>query len=120
MKKAVVHFEIGCSNIPETVDFYKKVFDWDVRANGNSAVIDTGREDAIPGHISKLGPNDPQNYINIYIETDTLEKDLEVIEAHGGKVAVAPITLPDGRTFAWFEDVAGNRVGLITPKKNSI
>ena len=115
MKKAVVHFEIGCSNIAETVNFYKKIFDWDIFPNGNSATIDTGRENAISGHINKLPPPDPQKYINIYIETDALDEDLKQIASNGGKILVTPIQLPDGRKFAWFEDVAGNTVGLITP-----
>ena len=116
MKKAIVHFEIGCSNISETADFYKKVFDWNIIPNGNSAIIDTGRTDTMPGHLNQLGPNDPQNYITVYIETDSIEKDLNLIESNGGKRFVDPITLPDGRVFAWFEDIAGNKVGLITPK----
>ena len=119
MKKAVVHFEIGCNNITETVDFYRDVFDWNIDPKGNSAIIDTGRDDAIPGHINKLGPNEPQNYINIYIETDSIEDDLKVIESHGGKKLVGPIKLPDGRFFAWFQDTAGNTVGLITPHLGS-
>ena len=119
MRKAVVHFEIGCNNLPATADFYKNVFDWGVEVKGNSAVIDTGREDTIPGHINKLGPNDPEKYITIYIETDTLQEDLKAIETNGGKVLVQPIQLPDGRSFAWFEDVAKNIVGLITPQVSS-
>lgn len=116
MKKPVVHFEIGCSDIPETVEFYKDIFQWDITPQGNSAAIDTGKSGAIPGHINKLGPGEPQNYINIYIETDSLEADLASIEDKGGKKLVGPLTLPDGRSFAWFQDIAGNTVGLITPK----
>ena len=116
MKKAVVHFEIGCSNIPETAEFYKDVFDWDITAEGNSASIDTRKEGAIAGHLTKLGENEPEKYINIYIETDELSHDLRKIEAKGGKTLIGPIELPDGRSFAWFEDVAGNTLGLITPK----
>ena len=67
------------------------------------------------GNINKLGPDEPQKYITIYIETDSLESDLKAIEYNGGKILVNPIKLPDGREFAWFEDVAGNTVGLITP-----
>ncbi len=115
MKKAVVHFEIGCGNITQTVDFYREIFDWNISPTENSASIDTGKEGAITGHINKLGIDEPQQYITFYIETDTLEIDLKMIEAQGGKKLVNPITLPDGRTFAWFEDVAGNKVGLITP-----
>ena len=114
MKKAVVHFEIGCSNISETAAFYQKVFDWQVTPNGSTASIDTGIADSLPGHINQLGPDDPQNYITIYIETDTIEADLLSIEANGGKKFVGPLPLPDGRQFAWFQDVAGNIMGLIS------
>ena len=116
MKKTVVHFEIGCSNLEKTSAFYKTVFDWNLTQHGNSAIIDTGAEDALSGHINQLGPNDPQNYVTIYIETDTLHTDLEAIEANGGEIFVGPIKLPDDREFAWFKDVAGNLIGLITPK----
>ncbi|MEM7108311.1 MAG: VOC family protein [Bacteroidota bacterium] len=115
MKKTVVFFEIGCSDLEKTSEFYKSVFNWNLKQQGNSAIIDTGDENAINGHLNKLAPDEPQKYITIYIETDTLAADLKVIEAKGGKVLVNPVQLPDGRKFAWFEDVAGNTVGLITP-----
>ena len=28
MNSPVVHFEIGCDNLSETVEFYKSVFNW--------------------------------------------------------------------------------------------
>ena len=116
MKRPIVHFEIGCSNLPETIDFYKKTFDWDIAQHGSSAAIDTGVTGAIPGHLNQLTPPDPQKYVTVYIETDELDKDLEKVVANGGKVFVNPVQLPDGRTFAWFEDTSGNLMGLITPK----
>ncbi len=116
MKKAVVHFEIGCRDIEKTAEFYKTIFDWDIIPKGSSAPIHTGREDAIPGHINQLGPDEPQHYLTVYIETDTLEDDLRAIESQGGKILVRPIKLADERWFAWFEDIAGNTIGLITPK----
>ena len=115
MKKTVVHFEIGCSDIAKTSEFYKAVFDWNLKQQGNSVIIDTGIEGALTGHINKLGPNEPQKYVTIYIETDSLRSDLKAIKYNGGKILVNPIKLPDGREFAWFEDVAGNTIGLITP-----
>ena len=115
MKKSVIHFEIGCGDISATTDFYKKVFDWNIIPNGNSAAIDTGKAGAIPGHLTQLNPDEPQKYINIYIETDEIEEDLKAIETNGGKKLIGPLKLPDGRFFAWFQDIAGNTVGLITP-----
>ncbi|MEP3209278.1 MAG: VOC family protein [Maribacter sp.] len=115
MKKTVVHFEIGCGDIDKTSDSYSAVFDWKLNNHGNSSIIDTRNEDALSGHINKLGPNDPQNYVTVYIETDALHSDLEAIESNGGEIFVKPIKLPDGREFAWLKDVAGNLIGLITP-----
>lgn len=115
MNKPVVHFEIGCNNISETVEFYKLIFNWNIVPKGNSAAIDTGKDGGISGHINKLDSDEPHNYINIYIETATLEDDLKLIDSKGGKKLVGPISLPDGRKFAWFQDVADNTVGLITP-----
>ncbi len=115
MKKRVVHFEIGCSDIEKTSEFYRAVFDWKMQQHGNSAFLETDPENSISGHLNQLGPDDPQNYVTVYIETDSLESDLKAIEAHGGNIFVGPIQLPDGRSFAWFEDVAGNKLGLITP-----
>ena len=117
MTRKVVHFEIGCSDIDKTSEFYEAVFDWKLTKHGNSAIIDTGNEDALSGHLNKLGPNDPQNYVTVYIETDSLYSDLEAIQSYGGEIFVKPIKLPDGREFAWFKDVAGNLIGLITPKQ---
>lgn len=116
MKRTVVHFEIGCSDIDKTAAFYEAVFDWKLMRHGNSALIDTGKEDALPGHLNQLGPNDPQNYVTVYIETNTIESDLKAVESHGGEIFVHPVKLPDGRVFAWFKDVAGNLIGLIASK----
>jgi len=118
LSKPVVHFEIGCDKLSETVEFYKDVFNWNIMTNDNSASIDTGKEGGISGHITELG-HEPRKYINIYVETETIAHDLDLIESKGGKKLVGPIDLPDGRTFAWFQDVAGNTVGLITPLSDS-
>ena len=114
MSKPVVHFEIGCDNLSETVGFYKDVFNWTIITKDNSASIEAGKKSGIPGHITELG-HDPRKYIHIYIETEGIADDLKLIESKGGKKLVDPIDLPDGRVFAWFQDVAGITVGLITP-----
>lgn len=118
MKKPVVHFEIGCSNIPATTAFYQKVFDWNITQTGEtSAAISSEGSGSIPGHFTRLAPDEPQKYVTVYIETNALKEDLDAIESNGGKVLIGPIELPDQRSFAWFEDVAGNTIGLITPSK---
>ena len=117
MSKPVIHFEIGCDNLPKTIEFYKNVFGWDIVTNNNLASINSNPENGIPGHITDL-VSEVDNYITIYIQTETIVQDLKLIESKGGKVLVNPIELPNGRTFAWFQGVAGNTVGLLTPLNN--
>ena len=113
MKNPVVHFEIGCDNLSETVSFYQDIFDWTITTKDKNASIDS-EEPGISGHINELG-HDLRKYITIYIETETMASDLKLIESNGGKILVGPKKLSDGRTFAWFQDIAKNIVGLITP-----
>ena len=114
MNKPVIHFEMGCDNLSETVEFYKDIFNWDIITKDNLASINFNTKNGIPGHITDL-VTEIRNYITIYIETETIDKDLKLIESKGGRTLVNPVNLPDGRTFAWFQDVAGNTVGLLTP-----
>ena len=85
MKKTVVHFEIGCQDIPGTSQLYQQVFGWEINPTGNSASIDTGDPSSLTGHLNKLGPNDPQNYVTVYIETDTLKQTLPPSNPMGAK-----------------------------------
>ena len=54
MGNPVIHFEIGCQNLAETVEFYAKLFDWKMEDMGPATLIRTGAE--VGGHITALGP----------------------------------------------------------------
>ena len=82
-----------------------------IQKKGISASIETDDGAGVPGHITELG-HDPRNYINIYIQSENINEDLKLIESNGGKKLIGPLDLPDGRKFAWFQDIAGNTVGL--------
>ena len=110
----VVHFEIGCANKEDTSRFYQSVFNWNITDIGISSSVDTGAGSGINGHITALG-HEPFQYIKIYIEVADVEKHLQLVEQNGGKRKIGPLPLPDGRFFAWCEDVAGNTIGLISP-----
>jgi predicted enzyme related to lactoylglutathione lyase len=109
MGNKVVHFEIGCKDSPATQKFYTSLFDWEVSPMGPAAMISTG-EGGIGGHISALG-HEPHHYLTFYVEVDDLAAALKKAEELGGKTVIPPQTIPTG-SFAWFEDPAGNVVGL--------
>ncbi len=111
----VVHFEIGCKDLKKTSEFYQKTFGWDITAEPSSAQINTNADSGIQGHLTALG-HEPHNYINFYIEVEDITGILDIIETNGGKTLIGPVEIPGGQQFAWFKDVAGNTLGLITKK----
>lgn len=114
----VVHFEIGCPDMAAATEFYQKTFGWEMVAGPRSTQINTLSEKGIQGHMTSLG-HEPHNYINIYIEVEDIDATLNEIETNGGSRIVGPIDIDDGMQFAWFKDVAGNTVALITPGQQS-
>ena len=115
MGRPVVHFEIGCRDSAKTRDFYSKLFDWQIRAEGPASVIQTGGGKGIDGHITSLG-HEPQHYVAFYVEVEDIQSYLDKATQLGGKMLVPPVQIPTGH-FAWLADPDGNIVGLLQPKK---
>ncbi|HVN10239.1 MAG TPA: VOC family protein [Patescibacteria group bacterium] len=114
MGQPVVHFEIGCRDTSRTQQFYSQLFDWQMQAAGPAAMISTGSQAGIQGHISSLG-HEPHNYVTVYVQVDDPKAYLERAAALGGKTLVPPVEIPTG-TFAWLADPEGNIIGLWKPK----
>lgn len=113
MAHAVIHFEIGCKDVPKTEVFYSQLFGWTTTNAGNAALIDTGAGTGIDGHITALG-HEPHRYTIFYVEVDDLGSCIETAKTLGGKMLVPPVAIPGG-TFAWIADPDGNTVGLWKP-----
>jgi uncharacterized protein len=109
-----MHFEIGCTNSPRTQDFYTRLFDWKVEPMGAAAMIATGSDAGIQGHITSLG-HEPQHYITFYVHVDDVAGYLKKAESLGGKTLVPPTEVPNAGHFAWLADPDGNIVGLWKP-----
>jgi len=113
MGDPVVHFEIGCKDLPGTTAFYTEVFDWAATPTPYASLLDTRSEGGATGHITALG-HEPHQYVTFYIQVEDITGTLTRIEGAGGKKVIGPVPLPDGKKFAWFSDPGGNMVGLIT------
>ena len=113
MGKPVVHFEIGCRDIPKTEAFYSELFGWTAQAAGPASMIDTGSQSGIQGHMTALG-HEPYHYTIFYVEVEDVQAYIDKATALGGKMLVPPISIPAG-TFAWIADPDGNTVGLWKP-----
>jgi len=102
----LVHFEIGCRDLPATKSFYEQLFGWKFNDQFQIAEQAAG----IPGHLVSLG-HEPHNYTIFYIQVDDVALAIHQAETLGGKNLVGPIKIPTG-TFAWIQDPQGNTVGL--------
>ncbi len=112
MGDRVVSFEIGCDDLAATSAFYEAVFGWKTEDYGpDGRRIETGANDGLNGHLVAL--NDWPNALNIYIEVDDIASKMERVVKAGGQALVGPLPTPDGQTFAWVKDVAGNTIGLL-------
>lgn len=109
----VVHFEIGCKDLERTTAFYTGLFGWSPTPIPQGSILDTNTAEGIPGHITALG-HEPHQYVTFYIQVADIKDSLAKIEAAGGKKLVGPVTLPNNKQFAWFTDLEGNMVGLVT------
>jgi hypothetical protein len=115
MGRPVVHFEIGCRDQAATAKFYEDLFDWKTQPMSPAAMIATGSDKGIPGHITSLG-HEPHNYTIFYVDVEDVAAALKKAEQLGGKTIVPPVPIPTGK-FAWLADPEGNTVGLFETQK---
>jgi len=114
MANPVVHFEIGCADSPKTQEFYTSLFGWKIDDHGPAAMVNTGADSGIHGHISTSG-REPHQYVTVYVQVDDLQAYLNKAEQLGGKTVIPPTEIPEAGSFAWFADVEGNTIGLWKP-----
>jgi predicted enzyme related to lactoylglutathione lyase len=114
MGQPVVHFEIGCRDSERTQSFFKQLFGWKIKVEGANAMIETGGEGGIGGHITSLG-HEPHRYVTVYVQVDDVEAYLKRAEILGGRRTLGPVDVPNG-ILAWFTDPDGNLLGLWKPK----
>ena len=107
-KHPVVHFEIGCRDLPATKEFYSKLFDWPI--DDQYQIADAG----LTGHLTALG-HEPQHYTMFYVQVEDVAEAITRAVSLGGKKIVGPVPLPTG-TFAWIMDPQENVIGLWKPK----
>ena len=114
MPNPVIHFEIGGRNSEKTQQFFTELFNWSTAMAGPAAMVSTGSDQGIQGHISALG-HEPFNYVTIYVQVDDLQAYLDKAESLGGKTILAPTEVPGMGAFAWLSDIDGNTIGLWKP-----
>jgi uncharacterized protein len=107
----ICYIELPATDIPRSVEFYKRVFGWNIRQrdSGQFAFDDT------TGQVSgswRLGrPPSSSVGMLVYIMVDSVAATLDSVVANGGEI-VQPIGGDAPEITARFHDPAGNIIGL--------
>lgn len=114
-----MHFEIPADNPERAVEFYKKVFGWQIskwEGSGDYWLAATGEkgEAGIDGAImDRSGPKTTVNTIDVPALDDFIKK----VKAAGGKTVGERQTIPGVGIFTYCEDTEGNLFGILQSER---
>jgi len=107
----ICYVELPAADIARSVDFYRNVFEWNVRArdDGHTAFDDSVGEVSGTWVLGRAPSTEAG--ILIYIMVDSVAATLVEIVKNGGTV-VQPVGADAPEITARFSDPAGNLIGL--------
>src|SRR5215213_6852998 len=111
----VIHFELAADNPERAVQFYSKVFGWQINKwEGQDYWLVTTGESSTPGIDGAIMPRDPQRppIVNT-IGVDSLDDSVAMTAANGGTVLEPKMPIPGVGYFAYCLDTEGNPFGLM-------
>lgn len=125
----VVHFEIHFDDEKRALDFYKKVFGWEIQSIPEMSynIVRTAETDEKTRMIKEVGAinggmmkrDDSIKSPVITIDVKSVDESLEMIEKSGGKILKAKIAVGDMGFVGYFQDTEGNVLGLWETAKKS-
>lgn len=109
--RPVVHWEIRARDAGKISDFYSKMFNWDIGAEGRLRQISPGigAPETITGHLLE----DDESGVTLYIQVLDLPASLAQAKKLGGAVLREPFQPPGQPTLAWICDPEGNKITLV-------
>ncbi len=129
----VVHFEVPAEDKDRMVDFYTKVFGWEVQRlgpeMGNYIIVTTteageGGRPKNPGAINGgiFEKSKDNQHPSVVIAVDDIREAMTKVEESGGKIigggykAGEPDDIPGVGLYIAFTDTEGNRLSMLQPK----
>lgn len=110
----VVHWELMGPDAAKLAAFYNTLFGWNAQTMpgfGDYAMVDA-EESGIGGAIGR-GTEEMPYYEAMYVEVDSVDEHLGLVEGHGGRVLIPRTIIPGTITFGLFTDPAGNVMGVV-------
>jgi uncharacterized protein len=114
----VVHFELPADNPDRAVDFYKKVFGWQIQkwpGPQDYWLVTTG-PDGQPGiNGGILRRQHPGAGTCNTVSVKSVDDAVATISKNGGKIAVEKMAIPGVGYLAYCTDTEGNVFGVLQP-----
>jgi len=107
----ICYLEMPATDIARSSDFYKKVFNWNVRKRGDGSTAFDDTVNQVSGAWMLGRPPGAVVGLLFYIFVDSVPAALEAVVANGGEI-VQPIGADAPEITARFRDPAGNVIGL--------
>ena len=111
----ITHFELSANDPKEAADFYKKCFDWEIKAFPEMNYYTFAAEGGTGGGFNPVSDESPAGTVTVYINTPDLKDSLEKVKANGGTVLMESYEIPTVGTMATFKDPTGNVMALLQP-----
>lgn len=107
----ICYVEIPATDVARSIEFYQKVFGWNVRRRGDGqAAFDDGVGEVSGTWVTNRPPSREPGLL-LYIMVDSVAETIDAIVAQGGEV-VQPIGADAPEITARFRDPGGNVIGL--------
>ena len=113
MPNTICHFEICVKNTKKGIEFYKSLFDWDIKMDesmGDYGIINTGSE---PGGGIFPAQGEMKPYVTVYVSVSDIDGMLDKAEKSGAFIIVRKTKISDEfGYYGMFADPDGNVIGL--------
>ena len=107
----ICYLEIPATDISRSADFYRKVFDWDIRQRGDGATAFDDGVGEVSGAFVLGRPPAGAPGILVYIWVESAAATVKAIIANGGEIVQA-IGADAPEITARFRDPGGNVMGI--------
>jgi len=110
----VTYLEIPAIDPRASAEFFRKVFDWNVRERGGGVIAFDDTLMEVSGAFVTGRPSSADTGVVIYIMVDDAEKTMAALREHNAQI-LQPLGFDPPEITAWFADPAGNRFGIYQP-----
>lgn len=111
--RSISHIEIPAQKRPEMAKFYEQIFGWKIEhMDAKGMPYSIWQSGNVRGGFPEIGVEAKAGKIVLYLDSDDIEADLELINTHGGKTLKGKTEIPGIGWYAEFADPSGNHMAL--------